>query len=312
MASRNDPARLEAEAKELMDQYEQAARGTLEATEDQPSEEPEDTPEEQPEHIEQEAPEPTDTAETQADEAPQEESESGEDSDLRTALEKAEKAMKGAQARMTKATQEAAELRKLNADLMQAVGELKGQLVEKERDTAKLQQLREEYPDVAGPLLDELQRTQAEVRNAQDAVKAQEQMRQREAQQQSFAEHFARIQAVHPDVDEITQTSDWVLWLEGQDAQIQHWVEAGSSNDVNSVLSKFKADMGMRPPTPQERVLEKAKSVAEPKMPKARKPSVGGDKRTWSVDEIMKMPNREFEKHQKEILSAMEQGAIRR
>jgi len=312
MASRNDPARLEAEAKELLEQYEQAARGNLEAQEDQPSDEHEDTPVEQPEKIEQEAPEPTDTAETQADEAPQEESTSGDDSELRTALEKAERAMKGAQARMTKATQEAAELRKMNADLMQAVGDLKGQLVEKERDNERLQQLREEYPDVAGPLLDELQRTQDEVRNAQDAVKAQEQLRQREVQEQLSAEHFARIEAVHPDVNEITQTSDWALWLESQDAQIHQWVEAGSSNDVNSVLSKYKADMGMRPPTPQERVLEKAKEVAEPKMPKARKPKVTGDKRTWSVDEIMRMPNHEFEKHQKDILSAMEQGAIRR
>ena len=312
MASRNDPARLEAEAKELLEQYEKAARGNLDAQEDQPSEEYEDTPEQQPETIEQEAPEPTDRAETQADEAPHDESQSGEDSELRTALEKAEKAMKGAQARMTKATQEAAELRKLNADLMQAVGDLKGQLVEKERDNERLQQLREEYPDVAGPLLDELQRTQDEVRNAQDAVKAQEQRRQQEVDQQHLAEHMARIQAVHPDVAEITQTSDWALWLESQDAQTQHWIDAGSSNDVNSVLSRFKEDMGMRPPTPQERVLEKAKEVAEPKMPKARKPKVTGDKRTWSVDEIMRMPNHEFEKHQKDILSAMEQGAIRR
>ena len=53
-------------------------------------------------------------------------------------LDKAEKAMKGAQARMTKATQEAAELRKLNADLMQAVGDLKGQLEERQKDNEQL------------------------------------------------------------------------------------------------------------------------------------------------------------------------------
>jgi DNA repair exonuclease SbcCD ATPase subunit len=308
MVSRNDPARLEAEAKELLEQYGKAANGTLEEAEASPQE---DTLEAE-EQFEQEAPEPTDTAETHADEAPQEEQDSGEDSDLRTALEKAEKAMKGAQARMTRATQEAADLRKQNAELFQSLTDLKGQLVEKERDNAKLQQLREEYPDVAGPLLDELQRTQDEVRSAQDAMKAQEQRQFEELQKQSVAEHFARIEALHPDVSDITQTSDWALWLEEQDTQTQQWIESGSSNDVNTVLNNFKAYMGIRPPTPQERALERAKGVAEPRLPKARKPNVNGEKKTWSVDDIMRMPNHEFEKHQQEIMKAMEKGSIRR
>lgn len=308
MVSRNDPARLEAEAKELLEQYSKAANGTLEEAEASPQE---DTLEAE-EQFEQEAPEPTDTAETHADEAPQEEQGSGEDSDLRTALEKAEKAMKGAQARMTRATQEAADLKKQNAELFQSLTDLKGQLVEKERDNAKLQQLREEYPDVAGPLLDELQRTQDEVRSAQDAMKAQEQRQFEELQKQSVAEHFARIEALHPDVSDITQTSDWALWLEEQDTQTQQWIESGSSNDVNTVLNNFKAYMGIRPPTPQERALERAKGVAEPRLPKARKPNVNGEKKTWSVDDIMRMPNHEFEKHQQEIMKAMEKGSIRR
>ena len=69
--------------------------------------------------------------------------------------------MKGAQSRMT--TQEAADLRRQNEDMLRNLTELKGQLAEKERDTAKLAQIQEEYPDIAGPLLDELSRTQAEV-----------------------------------------------------------------------------------------------------------------------------------------------------
>ena len=93
--SRNDPARLEAEARELMEQYQKAANPTPE--------------EEQPEVVEEEetlqtAPEPEDTAEELvAEEAPEQPPESGEVETLRSALEKAEKAMKGAQSRMTKA-----------------------------------------------------------------------------------------------------------------------------------------------------------------------------------------------------------------
>lgn len=302
--SRNDPARLEAEAKELMEQYQNAANPTPE--EEQPEVEAE---------VEtlQAAPEPEDTAEQPfVEEAPEQPPESGEVETLRSALEKAEKAMKGAQSRMTKATQETADLRRQNEDMFRNLTELKGQLAEKEQDTARLAQIREEYPDIAGPLLDELNRTQAEVQSAKEALNVQEQRRNEELQARAAEEHFSRIRAAHPDVDELISSSDWMNWLEAQDAATHNWVEQGSSNDVNAVLSRFKDDMGLRPPTPQERSLEKARAVAEPKMPKARSQNVTGGKRTWTVEEIMRMPNKDFVKHQKDILSAMEQGAIRR
>lgn len=302
--SRNDPAQLEAEAKELMQQYQNAANPT--------------PVEEQPEVVEEEetlqaAPEPEDTAEElNADEALENSTESGDAENLRSALDKAEKAMKGAQSRMTKATQEAADLRRQNEEMMRNLTELKGQLADKEQDTAKLAQIREEYPDIAGPLLDELNRTQAEVQSAKEALNAQEQRRNEELQARAAEEHFSRIRLIHPDVDELISSADWMNWLEAQDAATHNWVEQGSSNDVNAVLSRFKDDMGLRPPTPQERSLEKARAVAEPKMPKARSQNVTGEKRTWTVEEIMRMPNKEFQKHQRDILLAMEQGVIRR
>ena len=301
MASRNDPERLEAEAKELLTK--------LTETEEESPDIEEET--EEVEALAEETPEPTDTVEVEADEAPAFEEESGEVSQMQDRLDKAEKAMKGAQARMTKATQEAAELRKLNADLMQAVGDLKGQLEERQKDNESLAKIREEYPDIAGPLLDELSRTQAEVSSTKQALAAEEQRRQDALTAQAQAEHFDRIRAVHPDVDQLIETADWINWLEVQDSRTHEWIERGSSNDVNAVLYRFKADMGMKPPTPQEQALEKARAVAEPKMPKTRKPKTGG-KKTWTIDEIKRMPNRDFEKYQAEIMKAMEQGAIRR
>lgn len=306
MSKRNDPARLEAEAKEL---FEQMTKGKTETPEaDQPQE---DTPEE-PEALQVEAPDPTDTAEVQADEDAVEESERSEDSELKLALQKAEKAMKGAQARMTKATQETADLKRQNADLIKSVTELKSQLVEVSRDDGKLAQIREDYPDLAGPLLDELKRTQDEVGKAKDALAEQEKNKYQELEAQAQAEHFERIRSAHPDVDQIIETADWLNWLEDADAQTKTWIQEGSSNDVNTVLSRFKADMGVPAPTLQEQTLERAKTVAEPKMPKARKSQIKGDKKYWTVDEIMRMPNKVFEKHQTEILKAMESGSIRR
>lgn len=306
MSKRNDPARLEAEAKEL---YEQMTKGKTETPEIDQS--PEDTSEE-PEALQVEAPDLTDMAEVQADENEVDESERSDDSELRLALSKAEKAMKGAQARMTKATQETADLKRQNADLIRSVTELKGQLVETSKDDSKLAQIREDYPDLAGPLLDELKRTQDEVGAAKEALAEQEQSKYQELQEQAQAEHFERIRSVHPDVDQIIDTADWLNWMEEADSQTKTWIQEGSSNDVNMVLSRFKADMGQPAPTLQEQALERAKSVAEPKMPKARKSKITGEKKNWTVDEIMRMPNKVFEKHQTEILKAMESGSIRR
>lgn len=305
MAKRNDPEQLEAQAKELYEQMTQAPEETPQ--DDQPVE---DTPEEQ-EELQVEAPEPTDTVEAQAEEEPVQE-ESGEESELRSALEKAEKAMKGAQARMTKATQEAAELRKANEQMMQTIAELKSQVEESARDTSKLAQIREDYPDLAGPLLDELERTRQEVTNTKEQLSQAEQAKREEQEAKAAEAHFERIRAEHPDVDQLIETADWMNWLEEADAQTKQWVQTGSSNDVNSVLYRFKSDMGMKPPTPQERTLEKAKQVAEPKMPKARKSKTKGDKKMWTVQEITAMPNHVFEKHKDEILQAWNTGSIRR
>ena len=300
MTRRNDPEQLEAEAKEMMEQMLKAAAG--------PS--AEDTRQE-PETEFQEAPiEPVDTAEYLAEEVTNEE-DSGDKSSLETALEKAERAMKGAQAKMTHATQEASELRRQNAELAKTLKEMQGQLAEGQKDNERLQQLREDYPDFA-PVLDELNRTQEEVQNQRATLAAQEQKAFEDAQNAAQDAHFERIQAVHPDVESITQTSDWSLWLDSQNTVIQEWVNSGTSNDVNAVLSQFKRDLGLDSSTPQETPLERAKAVAEPKMPKARKANTTGERRTWTVDEIKRMSNEEFEKHQVEILSAQNQGRIRR
>lgn len=307
MARRNDPERLEAEAKELYEQMTKSDEGTPEV--DQPQA---DTPEE-PEELQVDAPDPTDKAETIADEGVEEDSQRGDtESNDATALQKAEKAMKGAQARMTKATQEAADLKRQNADLIKSLTELKSQIVESSKDEGKLAQIREDYPDLAGPLLDELKRTQDEVGKTKEAIANQELAKTQELENQAHSEHFERIRMAHPDVDQLIDTSDWLNWLEDSDSQTKEWIQTGSSNDVNSILDRFKAEMGTPSSTPQEQTLERAKQVAEPKMPKARKSNLNGEKKTWNVDEIMKMPNSEFEKHQSEIMKAMNNGSIRR
>jgi len=303
MANRNDPELLEQEAKQMMEDIRKQQAGPTAVDTQQPEEEIiQEAPDEQPEQVEFEA------------EAPSEDEDGGEEPSeldvLTSRIDKAERAMKGAQAKMTKSNQEASELRQKNAELVSAVGDLKSQVLEKQRDESKIKQLREDYPDFE-PLFDDNEALRAELGRTNESLTAAKQDRQNIQEQKLHDAHFAKIEEAHPDVTEITQTSDWALWLDAQGTDVQHYVDAGSANDVNYVLSKFKEDLRIAVPTPREAALEKAHSAATPKMPKVRKQKAGG-KKSWTVDDITQMPLHEFEQHKAEILRDMSEGSIRR
>lgn len=297
---RNDPDVLEREAKEML---EQAMNGTAEPV-------AADTQQDL-EALAQEAPvESTDTAETQAEEIPgEQESGETEEPDLAAQVAKAEKAMKGAQRKMTQATTEAADLRKQNQVLVESLEGLRSDIADKSEETAKLKSLLEDYPDLA-PLVNETTRLQDRLASQEEKVK-EEDLKRLQAEQDKLADaHFERIEQAVPGYQEFTQSADWALWLEDQNAQTKNWVEQGSSNDVISVLNTYLSDQGAS--TPQETTLERAKKVAQPNLPKARKSNTGGDKKTWTVDEIKDMPNEVFLKNQNLILDAYKTGNILR
>lgn len=296
-----DPAKLEAEAQELMAQL----KGEV------PAPQEEETPKEVQLEVDLEAPEePTETAEEPVT-APVED-ERGELSETELAVKKADERYKNAQRKMTQATTEAKELRRTNEQVMAELDQLKRQLAEKDVDLEKLKQVREEYPDLAAPILDQMERTQAKVDQQHAELESLRNMREQDAVQEAQDAHMARIRDAHPDLDDIVQSGDWVDWLEVQNAQVQNWIEAGSSNDVNAALYKFKSDMGVGQPTPQERVLEKAKAAAEPKLPKSRKPDTGAGQKVWSRAEIKAMSLKDFEANQDAVMEAWRQDQIRR
>ena len=296
-----NPEQLEAEAQQMIAEM----KGEVEAPQE------EDTPEAQPE-VEAQAPEePTDTA-REVEQAPVEDSESGEMSETDLALKKADERYRNAQKKMTQATQESADLRRLLEETNAELKNLKRQLAEKDVDLEKLKAVREEYPDLAGPILDMVDKTQAQVAEQNEELERLRQMRDQEEVNAAQAAHMARIREAHPDLDEIIQTGDWADWLEGQDAAVHEWVRAGSSNDITAVLNKFKSDMGFGQPTPQERALDKAKAVAEPKLPKSRKPDTGAGQKVWSAADIKSMSLKDFESNEAEILQAWRQGTVQR
>lgn len=296
-----DPAKLEAEAQEIIARI----KGQVE----EPQEE--DTPEQPEPEVEAQAPEePTETAEEPV-EAPVED-ERGELSETELALKKADERYKNAQRKMTQATTEAKELRRLHEQTMAELGELKRQLAEKDVDLEKLKQVREEYPDLAAPILDAMERTQAQVAETNAEIEQLRQMRDQEVRAKAQEQHMSLIREAHPDLDNIVQSGDWADWLEVQNDEMQRYAERGNVPEVVYLLNKFKNDMGFRQPTPQERALEKAKAAAEPKLPKSRKPDTGAGQKIWSRAEINAMSLKDFEANQDAVMEAWRQDRIRR
>jgi hypothetical protein len=296
-----DPAKLEAEAQELIAQL----KG------ESPAPQEEETPEEFQTAAEQTAPEEsTDTAVEPVEALT--EDDSGEASEVDSAVKKAEERYKNAQRKMTQATTEAKELRRMYEQTTAELTNLKRQLAEKDVDLEKLKQVREEYPDLAAPILDMMEITQAQVANQNAELEQLRQMREQQAINEAQEAHMARIREAHPDVDDIVQTGDWADWLDAQDVMTKSWIEGGSSNDVNRAVDLFKSDMGFGQPTPQERALEKAKAAAEPKLPKTRKPDTSAGQKIWSVADIDKMSLKDFEANRGDIMEAWRRDNIRR
>ena len=302
---RNDPEQLEREAREMMEQ----ARNAF-SEPNQGDGLDVDTSEQQEEQRQEAPTESVDTAEELVAETQELEEDRGEPQ-IDDAVVKAEQRVKNAQAKMTKALQETSALRKHMENVQRVNDELSQQLAANEEKDDRLDEVRENYPDIAGPLLDALEKQKTEVRQTREALAKQQRAEFEREQDVEIEEHWSRIRSSHPDVDDLIVTNEWNDWLSDQTQTVQRWVNEGSSNDAVSVLEKFKSDMGIGDPTPQEKVLEKARKVANPKMPSARKTNTSSGKKTWTVEEIKAMPNREFEKHQTEIMEAYAKNQIR-
>jgi len=303
-----DPEQLEREAEELWKQMNAQNAEPEEAA--QPAEDT-DTPQAQ-EDAENPPADSADTGEDGEDQNPQDEDRGDPDPDvsddeLRKQLKVAEERVKNAQARMTKATQEAAELRRTVTELQSTVASLQSQMAQtattKDEVDDELRNLAEEYPDIAQPLLKKLAKLEETVSEYRTQIATKE-------SQNTLQAHFDTIRRSHPDMDEIVVSDDFTGWLERQSPVWQRVAQDGSAQEVVDLLDRYKEVIGASPQQPESKV-ERARKVAEPSLPKARKPDQNANKRIWTREEITRMPLDEFEKRQAEIDLAYLEGRVR-
>jgi len=231
------------------------------------------------------------------------------DNDVETLNARWEGRYKNLQSKMTKASQEAAELRKERGELTSRIKALEDALKERPSDTqqtaATLEQLAEDYPDIMRPLLAHLSSLEKRL----DAVSTSS-----EADRRAAAEkvHTARIAEVHPDFREVASTDDFAGWLERQSPMWQGVAQTGTPDEVIELLTRYKQDMGLAPRqgpngTPGA---DKARAVAEPQLPRGREAPKGG-KRIWTRAEINALTVAEYAKLEAELDQALVEGRIR-
>jgi hypothetical protein len=115
----------------------------------------------------------------------------------------------------------------------------------------------------------------------------------------------------HPDFEDIRNSDDFHGWAKEQPKSIQDWIYANADDaDLASrALDLFKKDFGIEPTKTKSSSKQTRKSAAD--MVSTKTTSVEPkQQKIWSEKEIAAMSVAEFDKYEKEISDAMQEGRI--
>ena len=274
----------------------------------------EDTPEEVVEDAETlpDESQETEEASDQQEEEIQEEDDKSDKGLL--SAEQWEERYKNAQARMTKATQREKELETKIAEMdnkIKAMEVMKSETrieQQKEEVNIDLGEIAKDYPEIVKPLQKYVDARIASVdqkvnQATEEVLKAQ--------REEADKKHYGAIAEAHADWKSVSSSEDFTLWLGRQSRMWQSAASEGDAQDVISLLTKYKTDLGLvSKKASKEDLVEKAKQNVEPSLSKARKQNVGSSKRVWTAAEIGKLSDKQFRKHEKEIDQAYADGRV--
>jgi hypothetical protein len=258
-------------------------------------------------------------------------------------LDNARERIRNAQARMHKATQEAADLRKkvasqdvelsaLRASVSgfeQQIETLKQQPPAKpdtESDDvsdAELQAIAEEYPSIAKPFIKVINSLNKQLKIVGDKVATVEgtvnktvSSIQQDDENSKMEAHFAAIREAHPDAFKLYESDDFKGWLDRQPPAFALIMKQGSADDVIYVFDQYKKAVGTiedeeQPNKGGQDKLAKARAAATPSVRQVRTdPTKKPTKPTFTRKQIADMSPEEFEEREAEIDEAIADGRI--
>lgn len=310
--------RLENEADEMMKQVAESKTESEVESKGLATQEDEttDTPEEIEEELVETSPDESQETEDASDQEEHEVQEEDVKSDKGLlSADQWEERYKNAQARMTKATQREKELEAKISEMSNKITAIESMKSDtrierqKEEVNVDLAEIVKDYPEIVKPLQ---QYVDARIASVDQRVNQATEEVLKTQREEADKKHYGAIADAHPDWKSTSESEDFTLWLGRQSRMWQSAASEGDSEDVISLLSKYKKDLGLNPKSVSKaELVEKAKQNVEPTLSKARKQNTGSNKRIWTAAEIGKLNDKQFRKHEKEIDQAYADGRVK-
>ena len=190
--------------------------------------------------------------------------------------------------------------------------ELKNQVQQPEYKAPKtveeLEKFKNDYPDVY-----EVVETVAHMQSESKAKVLEERLSKLQQREQELIRKDAekRLMDRHPDFEDIRNSDDFHAWAKEQPDSIQKWIysNADDADLASRALDLFKRDIGMDVPKETKSSSRTRKSAADMVSTKTTTVEPKQEK-IWSEREIAAMSMDEFDKYEKEISDAMQEGRI--
>jgi hypothetical protein len=172
----------------------------------------------------------------------------------------------------------------------------------------ELEEFKNNYPDVY-----EVVETVAHMQSETKAKVLEERLSKLQERENQLVRQSAekRLMERHPDFEDIRNSDDFHGWAKEQPKSIQDWIYSNASDaDLASrALDLFKKDFGIEPTKTESSSKQTRKSAADMVSTKTKSIEPNQQK-VWSEKEIAAMSVAEFDKFEKEISDAMQEGRI--
>ena len=172
----------------------------------------------------------------------------------------------------------------------------------------ELAEFKKKYPDVY-----DVVETVASMQSESRAKTLEEKVKLLQEREQELIRLDAEkeLKSRHPDFDDIRNSDDFHAWAKAQPESIQSWIykNAGDPEAASRALDLFKSDMG---------ISKKSSAGSKPKasaadMVSAKTTNVEPQQaKVWTEKEILSLSPAEFDRLEKEIDKAWEEGRISR
>ena len=172
----------------------------------------------------------------------------------------------------------------------------------------ELEKFRADYPDVY-----EVVESVAHMQSESKAKVLEERLSKLQERENKLVRQDAeqRLNEKHPDFEDIKNSDDFHTWAKEQPLAIQDWIykNANDADLASRALDLFKKDFGIEPTKTKSSSKPTRKSAADMVSTKTTTVEPKQEK-VWSEREIAALSMAEFDKYEKEISDAMQEGRI--